>query len=222
MRSSSAASSSTPRRRWSCGPTRAASTPIASSAGSRPTTRGRPGPRRPPRRLQRLRAGHQPLRPADSGPDPGAGRAGPRRWLGPALAPAGRRPVRDPFRRLRDQPALFRGPPGQARAERPFPARPRRHDLPDPRCQGSRLARDHRQRSLDRHRDRQHRRLSRSTPRTRSAQWYQPDAEGHVRLVIPGDVQGRRPDRLGQPPPADSERAGHGPHPGPGAPSSTT
>ena len=39
MRSSSAASSSTPRRRWSCGPTRAASTPIASSAGSRPTTR---------------------------------------------------------------------------------------------------------------------------------------------------------------------------------------
>ena len=49
--------------------------------------------------------GSQPLRPADPRPDPGADRAGPRRRLGPAVAPAGRRPVRHPLRRARHQPA---------------------------------------------------------------------------------------------------------------------
>ena len=52
--------------------------------------------------------------------------------------------------------------------ERPLHARPRRHDLPDPRPQGSRLARHDGQRPLGRHRDRQHGRLPRGRPTTRS------------------------------------------------------
>ena len=88
-------------------------------------------------------------------------RAGSRWRLGPPHTPESDRSVRPSLRCARNQQSLFRGAPRYSRAERPLHARSGRYDLPDPGCERTGLACDHSQRPLDRHRDRQHRRLSR-------------------------------------------------------------
>ena len=82
-----------------CGPIPAVTTPIGSSAVLARGSRGEPGEGGGQEGVERLRAGLPAIWPADPGADAGADRAGPRRRLGPAVAPAGRRPVRHPLRR---------------------------------------------------------------------------------------------------------------------------
>ena len=173
MRSSPAASSSIRRRQSCCGRTPAATTPTASSGASA----------RRRRRTKEARAYR--VRTATRRP---SRRHRPRvrgRRLGPAPAPRVRRPVRHPLRRLRDQPALLRGPPRPARPERPLHARPRRHDLPDARPQGGAW----------------HATIANGRSigieianigaypvagPDKLSKWYETDATGRVRVIIPG------------------------------------
>ena len=103
----------------------------------------------------------QSVRPAPQGTDRRRRPSGCGTGMGPPRASEGGRPVRHPLRRAGNQQAVLRGAPRHSRPERPFHARPRWHDLSDPGPQGAGLARHDRQRPIDRHRDRQHRGLSR-------------------------------------------------------------
>ena len=117
-------------------------------------------------------------------PDGRGNRARARRRLGFAAAATRGRSVRPSLRRLRHQPAMFQGAPRHARPERAFHARSGRHDLPDARREGTRLARDLLEQPLRRHRDRQHGRVpGRRQEPVRSVVCQRPN--GEARITIP-------------------------------------
>ena len=87
----------------------------------------------------------------------GDGGACARRWVGSSDARGCRGSVRAALRRVRDEPEVFSGPARSAGAERALHAGHRRDDLPDARREGAGVARDDRERSVDRDRDRAHR-----------------------------------------------------------------